>query len=150
MTAKNKIKIVIVEDNQYYNQVLTKYVLNLAKGFKNIYPNYEFKISSYTTASDCVETLEKDTDILLLDYFFSSEEDKFEGINGEDVLDVIINYCNNCKVIMVTGQNQVPIAVELMKKGVYEYVDKNTNTLNRVGAILQQIINEICREEVKV
>ncbi|MFN3916618.1 MAG: response regulator [Flavobacteriales bacterium] len=137
METSKKIKIVIVEDDYYYNKVLTKYISNVCR---SAYPSYQFEIKSHLTAHECIEELEDDTNIMLLDYYFVNPEDD-EELNGEDVLREVQKHCPNCKVIMMSAMQDSHRAVELMRKGVFEYIDKNVNTHDRIGAILQKALN---------
>lgn len=139
MNRKRTLKVVIVEDNPFYNKILEKYVKTLCSS--KFYPEYEFDVKSYLTAEDCIENLEDDTDIMLLDYLLV-DDDKTVQLNGGDVLREVNENCHNCKVIMISGQKNMIITVELMKKGVYEYVDKSQSDSTRIGAIIQDIIKD--------
>ncbi|MFZ5554388.1 MAG: response regulator [Bacteroidota bacterium] len=137
MNDKKKLKIVIVEDDPYYNKVLSRYVSSVCT--TTLINKNEVEIKSYLSAQDCIEQLEDDIDIMILDYFLPDENGEDE-LNGEDVLQEVKKYCPDCKIIMISAQPDPGIAVELMHKGIYEYVDKNINTGNRVGSIIQKII----------
>lgn len=133
----NKIKVVIVEDDLYYNKVLTKYVKTVFNSC--LLHKDDFEIRSYLNAHECIENLEDDTNIMILDYYLINENEK-EELSGADVLKEVKKHCPQCKVIVISAQTEPNIAVELMKQGIYEYVDKNTSTGNRVGNIIQKIL----------
>ncbi len=133
------MKIVIVEDDLYYNKALAKYVHTICN--PQVYPNFNFFISAFYSAHDCLENYEDDTDIMILDYFLINKEDP-EVITGEDVLVEVKRNCPNCKFIMVSEQHSPLVAHELMKLGLTEYIDKNVSDKNRLGAILQKLIVE--------
>lgn len=140
MTNTHKpIKIVIVEDDVYYNKLLTKYVHTICSG--SFYPDLTFDVKSYYSAHECIEELENDLDIILLDYFlFNKDED--EVLNGADVLGEVKKHCNDCKVIMMSTLKSAGKAAELISQGLYAYVDKNINSKDRIGAVLQQAIED--------
>lgn len=140
MIAKKKlIKILIVEDDLYYNRLLTKYVETLCN--EKVYPQCKFEIKSFLTAHECIEQLEEDTSIMLLDYFLFNDEEE-DILTGEDVLEEMMRLNENCKVIMVSELRSANMVIHLMHQGIYEYIDKNVSSKDRVGSVLQKAINE--------
>lgn len=136
---RKPIKIVLVEDDPYYNKLLTKYVRTVCSS--NFYPEFDFEIKTYLSAHDCIEELDNDMNILILDYFlFNSEED--EILNGYDVLNEAKKYCPDCKIILLSALRSKSKILELMEEGLYAYIDKNVNSRDRVGAILQRAMRE--------
>lgn len=134
---RKTIKIVIVEDDRYFNKTLTKYVETLCNN--RLYPGCYFEIQSFLNGHDCIENLEEDTDIMILDYFLFNPEEQDE-VNGEDVLKEVKDCCPDCKVIVLSALQDSHTTAELMKKGIFDYIDKNVNTKNRLGAVLQKAI----------
>jgi len=137
MKTGNKIKIVIVEDDIYYNKMLTKYVSTVCNS--SLINKQDLEIKSYLTAHDCIENLEDDTDIMILDYYLYNKDEKDE-LGGADVLKEVKKHCPDCKVIIISAQTEPDVAVALMRQGIYEYVDKNNSTGNRIGNIIQKIL----------
>ncbi len=131
------LKIVIVEDDLYYNKTLTKYVETICN--EKTYPNFHFYIKSYLNAHEFIEEMENDTNIIILDYLLINEDDD-EIINGDQVISEAFKFCPNCKIIMVSGQQNSHNTAEMMKKGVYEYIDKNVNSKDRIGAVIQTLL----------
>lgn len=140
---KRIIKIVIVEDNFYYNKMLLKYVHTICS--PQVYPGCSFDIRSYLNAEDCIEDLDDDTDIMILDYYLNNNEE-VEQLNGGDVLSEVKRFCNHCKVIIVSAMSNSHITADLMKRGVFEYIDKNISAQPRIGAVLQSAIENDLRQ----
>ena len=137
MKKLKTIKIAIVEDDVYYNKTLNRYVQNICNS--QVYPDHHFEIKSFFTAHDCIEELEDDLDIMILDYFLFNETEE-DVLTGSDVLEVVKTHCPNCKVIVASAQQSTHITNMLVEKGIFEYIDKNINSQNRIGAILQKAI----------
>jgi DNA-binding NtrC family response regulator len=135
--SKKHIQVVIVEDNPYYNRRLTKYVSTICS--RDFYQDFEFSISSYFTAHECIEEMEED--VMLLDYFLFNE-DEDDVLTGADVLEETKRFAPNCKVILLSGLKSTSRILQLKKEGIYDFVDKNLNSINRVGALLQTILKE--------
>lgn len=137
MLKKKNFKIAIVEDDFFYNRTLSKYISSICNS--QTYPNATFEIKSFTTAHDAISELDDDLDIMVLDYYlFNPDSD--EKLNGEDVLDTVNKHCDNCKVIMISAQKDAATAIQLLKKGIHEYVDKNVSSSNRLGSIIQKVV----------
>lgn len=137
---KNQVKnmkIVVVEDDLYYNRVLSKYIASICN--EGRYPGVRFQIRSFLTAKTCLADLDRDTDIMVLDYYLSHDDQPY-NLTGEDILDEVKLHCPNCEVIMISSQKDVVKTAQLLRKGIYEYVDKNVNTGNRIGQLLHEII----------
>ena len=137
---KKEIKIAVVEDNVYLNKVLTKYLQGICT--PSNYPGFQFQWHSYLNAHDCIETMETDLDIMILDYVLMNDEED-DILTATDVLKELQHLNESCKVIVFSGQTSPYITAQLMKSGVYEYVDKNTNGNDRLGAVVQQLIKRI-------
>lgn len=138
-TMTKTLKVVVVEDNPYFNKMLTKYLENLSKR-----PDYEelnFNIQSFQSASECINKLDPDTDIVLLDYYLDGEEDQS---NGFQVMRKINETCRHCKVVVLSEQGSLAVVAELFKLGAYDYIEKNNG--NRVWAVVQKIIAEKLNE----
>ncbi len=138
-TRKKEFKIVIVEDDLYYNKALTRYVSTICN--PKIYPDLKFNIESYFTAHDCLENLEPDVDLMLLDFYLINDEE-YDIIYGDEVVEVVKDYCPNCKIIMVSEQGSTHLTAEMLKNGIYDYIDKNTNSKNRIGSIIQKLVKD--------
>lgn len=138
MKTKRKIKIAIVEDDKFYNKALTRYIELETQSIAKKY-NIEIQIQSFLSASESIENLDDDLNIMFLDYFFSLPEND-ENLTGLDVLKETKKHAPNCFIIILSELKDVFIAVELMKNGVYDYLNKELNSRNRIGSILHDII----------
>ena len=127
------IKIYIVDDEEYY--------LNLEKvslekyGFKNI------KI--FTTAEKCLLEIEKEEpDCVIIDYLLQY------GMNGDEFLKIITKKYPDIYVLVLSGQEDISIATQIVKDGAYEYLVKNKLTFFNLNDSLNKI-KEILKIEEK-
>ncbi|UTW67933.1 sigma-54-dependent Fis family transcriptional regulator [bacterium SCSIO 12643] len=107
----NEFKIFIVEDSPWYAEML-KYHLTLN-------PDYEVHI--FETGKDCLANMHLRPDVICLDYFLpdSSGEKLFEKIQSQN---------KDLPVIIISGQEELSVAVKLLKNGVYDYIIKDDHT----------------------
>ncbi|MDY0270217.1 response regulator [Trichloromonas sp.] len=125
-----KSEIVIVDDNEYYAQLIKANIYK--KGFTNI------KI--FNEGETAVDYINKNKPIcVILDHILTSN-----GLNGDGVLKKIKKYNNNINVIIISAQEDVKTAAELMKLGAFDYIIKNEdmtffnleNSLSKLERIL--------------
>jgi DNA-binding NtrC family response regulator len=115
MYEKEPIKIFVVEDDPAYTKFL-KYVLGL---------NPDYEVEFYNTGKDCVANLYKNPAIITLDYSLPDGP-------GEKVLGQIRSHDPNINVIIVSAQEKIHTAVELLKSGAYDYISKDHETKERL------------------
>lgn len=111
MYEKDPFKIFVVEDDPAYTKFL-KYVLSL---------NPDFEVETFTSGKECLNNLHKNPAVITLDY-------SLPDMAGEKVLHEIQNYDPNISVIIVSAQEKIGTAVELLKLGAYDYITKDQET----------------------
>ena len=143
MKTKKVLKVVIVEDDLYYNKALTKYIQTICN--TSVYPEFNFEVLSYLNAHDCIEELDDETNIMVLDYYLINK-DEDDVLTGADIVKEANEHCDDCHIIMISAQESPHNTSELIKMGIFDYVDKNVNSKNRLGAVLQRLINDKFRK----
>jgi ActR/RegA family two-component response regulator len=137
----NQFEIVVLEDNDFYNTLLTRqlqsYIGNFAadKGF-------EFTINSYTNPQDCLRNLKPETDIAIVDYYLG------ESKNALDILKVIRQKCEDCKVIIISGIKNIKTSYQTLNEGAAGFVFKDRDALNESCVLVEHIINDRLQFEV--
>jgi two-component system response regulator AtoC len=125
-------KIFIVEDDRFYAEMLSYHL--------SLNPDYEVK--TFFNGKDCLTNLYQKPDVITLDY---SLPDK----NGGEVLKKIREVDNEVQVIIISGQEDVGIAVDLLKKGAYDYIVKDADTKDRLWNTVSNIRkNQNLRREI--
>ncbi len=120
MPADETIKIFIVEDDPVYLKFLD-YVVNL---------NPDHHVRSFTTGKDFLDSLHEGPSIVTLDY-------TLPDLSGEEVLKQIKEFDPNLPVIIISGQEEIGIAVKLLKLGAYDYIIKDDEARERLNYALQ-------------
>ena len=115
MYEKDPVRIFVVEDDQAYTKFL-KYVLGL---------NPDFEVECFTSGKECLNNLHKNPEVITLDY-------SLPDMPGEKVLNQIRGYDPNISVIIVSAQEKIGTAVELLKLGAYDYITKDQETKDRI------------------
>ena len=104
-------KVFIVEDDTWYGELL-QYHLSL---------NPEYEIHLFTTGADCLKNMHLNPDIISVDY-------SLPDTTGYDLLKKIKEINDSVPLIVISSQQEIEVAVKLLKMGVYDYFVKDDNT----------------------
>lgn len=115
MYEKEPVKIFVVEDDQAYTKFI-RYVLGL---------NPDYEVEFFTTGKECINNLHKNPSVITLDY-------SLPDMPGQHVLEQIKSYDPNIIVIIVSAQEKIGTAVELLKSGAFDYIMKDQDTKDRL------------------
>lgn len=104
-------KIFIVEDDPWYGEIL-EYHLSL---------NEDYLITRFTTGKECLANLHKKPDLITIDF-------SLPDYTGDKLYEKIRQTDDAIPVIAISGQEEVAVAVNLLKSGVTDYLVKDENT----------------------
>ncbi|MFL3662882.1 MAG: sigma-54-dependent transcriptional regulator [Flavobacteriales bacterium] len=115
-------KIFVVEDNEWYNKLLVH----------NLSLNPDFVVESFLTGNELIAAITKKPDVITLDY-------RLPDTDGESLLNKIKDYDPTIEVIIISEQEEIETAVDLLKAGAYDYIvkskdikDRLVNTVNHI------------------
>ena len=120
--AKEEFKIFIVEDDQWYGEVI-EYHLSL---------NPDVSIRRFDNGEDFLKALDDQPDLVTLDY-------TLPNISGEDVLKRVKEFDPELPVVIISGQNDIATAIKLLKEGAYDYITKDDETKDRIWNVIRNI-----------
>ncbi|MFK5857071.1 MAG: response regulator [Bacteroidota bacterium] len=123
MHSSNDLKIFIVDDEVIYLNILEQYIRNT--GYDNI--------TKFENGTDCLNSITDLPDVVFLDYYMDT-------LSGLDILRKIRQLNPNIFVVMISGQKDVKLAVDTMKKGAFDYIIKEDNVETKVKDIFQRIL----------
>lgn len=115
MEMESTVKIFVVEDDPTYKKFL-EYVLSL---------NPDFEVEFFTSGNECIKHLHHKPNIIALDY-------TLPDLSGEEVLVKVKKFNADIQVIIVSAQEKIGTAVQLLKLGAYDYIIKNEDTKDRL------------------
>ncbi len=126
MHKSNTIKIFAVEDDPVYSKFL-KYVLDL---------NPDFEVQLFENGKDCLAQLHQSPQIITLDY-------SLPDLTGEEILKQIKAADPGIHVIIISGQENISTAVNLLKQGAYDYITKDEETKDRLLNSLNNALKNV-------
>ncbi len=115
MYDNEPVKIFVVEDDPAYTKFL-QYVLSL---------NPDFEVQTYATGRAALDHLHLKPNIITLDY-------TLPDMPGEKVLEQIKTIDPTIPVIIISAQEKIGTAVQLLKSGAYDYIIKDEETKDRL------------------
>ncbi len=117
-------KVFVVEDNLIYQNLLT-YDIS-ATGFD---------VTAFTNGEDAIALLHQLPDVVVLDYKLSG------GMNGMDVLKAIKSINPSIQVIILSAQSDLEVAINTLKYGAFDYVEKTDSAPTEIINIINRFIS---------
>lgn len=108
-------KIFVIEDDVFYGQLLKRH-LSL---------NPDNMVFHFETGNECFQNMHLNPDMISLDY-------RLPDISGMEVMKKLNEDYNDIPVIIVSGQEDINTAIDLLKTGAYDYFVKDDNTKDRL------------------
>jgi len=100
------------------------------------------QISTFDSGESCLEKVDKDTHIVILDYYM-------QGQNGLEILESIKAINPKTEVIMLSSNEDIVLAIESFRKGAKDYVIKGQGSWKKITRLVNYIITEPIRIMVK-
>lgn len=134
MKNPNTLKIFILEDDTWYGSMLHHYL--------SLNPDYEVK--RFESSAEFFNNLHENPDVVTLDY-------SLPDMAGDEVLKRIKEAHPGIQVVVISGQEDVATAINLLKNGAFDYIVKDDDTKDRIWNTLLHLkeINGL-RQEVEV
>lgn len=130
MSSTKPFNVFIVEDNEWYNKLLVH----------SVSLNPEVEVQSFGNGSDFLKQLHQRPDMVTLDY-------RLPDSSGAELLKKVKEFDSNIEVVIISEQEDIEIAVELLHAGAYDYLVKSTDIKQRLFNTLSNVIKARRLEE---
>lgn len=108
-------KIFIIEDDPWYGQILRHHL--------SMNPDYELAL--FTSGKEFLNSLYKKPDLVCMDF-------GLPDMTGDKLLQEIKARDKNLPVIVISAQDEISVAVELLKAGARDYIIKDDHTKDQL------------------
>jgi DNA-binding NtrC family response regulator len=127
-------KVFIVDDDPFISNIIAKKLEIL--GITTI--------ENYTTGDDCIENIYKNPDCIFLDY-------NMPGLSGLETLKKIKSQNPDIHVVILSGQDEMSVAIDSLKFGAFDYIIKDDNTLTKIEEVINTInkLEKLLQEKLK-
>jgi two-component system, OmpR family, response regulator len=129
MSDEKKILIFLVDDDALY-------LKSLEIEFTQ---NTQSLIQTFATGELCIENLDQNPDIIILDYYLNSVD--INAINGLETLNRIKKHSPHVPVIMLSSQDKIEVAVNCMKHQAFDYIVKSETAFLRLQRTITTIFH---------
>lgn len=125
MSRTQNYKVFVVEDNDWFNKMIVH----------SLSQNPDINVKGFFNGADLLKSLHEGPDVITLDY-------KLPDTTGDLLLKKIKETNPQTEVIIISEQNDIEVAVELLKQGAYDYLvkspDMHSRLFNNVNKLLQK------------
>ncbi len=112
----------VIEDNEWYNKLL----------IHNLSLNPDYIVKGFHTAKEFFQYTGEPADVVTLDYILPD-------MTGDEVLQKIKTINPDIEVIIISEQDKIATAVELIRKGAYDYIVKEKDIRDRLLSTVNNI-----------
>lgn len=131
MQKTNNPLIFLIEESLIYKDLIVGYLQS--NKFQNV--------KVFKKGEECLSELHLNPDIIILDY-------SSEGISGLDLMKKVKSTHPSIDFIFLSAQNDVEIAISIMKIGASDYVVKNDKAPARLVRAIEQAISNTKKEKL--
>lgn len=115
-------KIFVVEDDEWYRKLLV-HTLGL---------NPDHSIQAFPDGESMLNALKEKPQLITLDF-------RLPDYNGSELFDKIKSFDPDIEVIVISEQQDIETAIDLLKKGAYDYLTKTEDIRDRLVHVLNQL-----------
>ena len=125
--------IYIVEDDPWYGEILA-YHLSL---------NPDYKVTRFESGKDCLAKMSEKPDLVTIDF-------SLPDMKGDELFKKIREVNPHVPVIIISAQEEVSVAVNLLKMGVNDYLVKDEATKDLLwNSVIRIRENQSLKKEVE-
>jgi two-component system, OmpR family, response regulator len=127
--SKQKL-IFIVDDDPFINMLVVKR-----------FTSDGYNLEAFESGEDCLKELGRNPDLIILDYFFVNNDRQV--MNGMEVFDKIREAKPDIPVIMLSGQEKGEIVLELARKGIDDYIIKDSKLIENLHNAITELFSRM-------
>lgn len=120
------MNIIIAEDDKFYARYL-EYTVKLCG---------DHSVEKCDNSKELKKIINSNTDVLLLDF-------KLDNESGLGLFNELKKKYPNTEIIIISGQKDIEVALELISNGAFEYLVKNDETKNRLIHAINKLSKQV-------
>jgi two-component system OmpR family response regulator len=124
--ADTQSKIFIVDDEPLLTEMLSDYLKE---------KDSSLDVQSFPTGETCLDSLDQNPDLVVLDYYLNSKEKK--AANGIDILKAIKSKNKALPVVMLSSQKSYSTAAQTIGYGAIHYVIKGQAAFDEIYQLIK-------------
>ena len=121
---KKKIKIFVVEDDPPLNSLICKFM-----------KVHEFSdVTGFHSVEEMLPNLPKKKEVIII------QDYELPGLNGLDCIKMVKSKQKNVEFIFLSGQNSIQVALEAIKQGAFDYIQKDSFAKENVAIKIKNLL----------
>ena len=120
--------VFIIEDDMHLQHMLIDF-------FHDKFPDIEIK--TFTTGEQALLHIDEHTHLIILDYFLNVHDE--HAMDGLAILARVRELDKTIRVVLFSGQSDPEVAAQAIKMGAYDYVAKNTQSFEKLEAVIAHL-----------
>ena len=125
---EKKKLIFIVDDDPFINTLIVKRFIS-----------EDYIVESFITGEECLDSLDKNPDLIILDYLFTGKSRIFS--DGMQIFEKIRQLKPQIPVILLSGQEKGEVVLEFARKGVFDYIVKDNNLIDNLAVSIKEVFS---------
>ena len=121
---KKPALVFVVEDDRLFQEILVHHLSH----------TFGFQVEAYCSGEECISNISKNPQIIILDYHLMNA-------NGIEVLKRIKNSEQDNYILVVSSEEGNKVALESIRNGAYDYIQKDENTLDKITEKIELLQN---------
>jgi len=121
----NNTRIFVIEDDPMFQKMI-KYILEL---------NPDHEVHVFNSGEAAIKQLHLNPQIISLDY-------TLPDMTGAEILQKVRLYNKNISIIILSSQQDVSTAIQLLREGAYDYITKDDESKDRLINTVEHIKNK--------
>lgn len=97
-----------------------------------------YRVRTFAYAEECIAALDDTPDLIILDYYFLKQGEV--PMNGMEAYDEITRLAPGVPVIMLSAQEKGEVVLEFARKGIADYVIKDTDLIDNLQMAVKEIL----------
>ena len=135
-STQQEIRIFLVDDDLLFLKALEHSISGKLTSVK---------IQTFQTGEACLQQMKFKPQIVILDYYLNSKLPY--AWNGLTILRQIKKISRHTKVIMLSSQDSLEVAVKCIENGSFDYISKSESAFVKINNVLTNIIEDIKENE---
>lgn len=116
-------KIFLVDDDAFCINIYQEYLQNL--GFTNLF--------TFFSGNELLANLDKNPDVIFLDYYL-------DDYKATELLEKIKIINPDAYVVIVSGQSDMEITINMLTNGAFDYIVKDNNEARKISEVMGKLI----------
>ena len=131
---KKQYKVIILDDDNFYAGLMKRQLEHYTYTLE-VNNDCKFKIEAYDNVNNCIDNVDRDTDLIFMDYYLS------DSLSLDKVLQSIHLKNATCKKIVISNKRNKETALNSLTIGADNFIQKDYYAFTRSCYMVEDLLN---------